>query len=385
MKPRSLIVTSAQHGELGLAISFVRGQALAAGARLQVPAALRAVHAKALPAETSSYTCLEDIAALVESYAPDVLLVFSAYMLARDGLATDQAVDALLRTVRDRGCVVVTSDPWLGLARRLKWTQIDRSMVIARRNAQHPLLAWLEARFRRAPRTPVVDLPILEATTHLYPTSIPACDDETPRVSFFNPASVREAGRPTARPDRSPERPEWLFVLSPDDVHVQSREVGLAEFTTYLFALLRHALAADRHAVLVAPPRISRRVKMALGGAVEVMMPCPFRVLEARLLGAEYVFSWNAFSFVNFVRVVNGLSVFSFDRGYTARILQPYYDLAVQSHLGGREPKYLDQRQLFSGYVLAHLAKTQVADLEEVRAAWRTSPTPDDILDRLVS
>ena len=63
---------------------------------------------------------------------------------------------------------------------------------------------------------------------------------------------------------------------------------------------------------------------------------------------------------------------------------RPFYERARACHFGDWEPPYLDQRQIFSPYVLAHLAKLQKPAMRALRERWQSSPTPDELVDQLL-
>ncbi|MBI4342468.1 MAG: hypothetical protein HY599_03765 [Candidatus Omnitrophica bacterium] len=389
-EPRSLIVLCRDPGEVGLARYFLREQAFAKGAVAVLPCDPSLFSAwRLLPVPAFPYATGEDLLALVHSHEPDVVFFFSAYLFALEGLLSPKALDTLLGQLRDRGCRVVTSDPFLGMGPHLAVAQIDTRMLA-------PGEPWLKRWLLRLwfglsrRRTKVLRAPSLEDVPHLYPHSIPDRDDHIPRMSFFNPTIIRGAvGAPAvgdgrAQGDALDGRPRWLFVLSARDVHVQGMLVGLREFTERLLGMLRHALEADRHPTLIAPSWLIRRLANALPASAELLSSCPSVEFEQRMLDAEYVFSWNPFSFSLLARVANELPVFVIDRGFLARTVKPYYDLARACYLGGWEPTYLDQRQLFSPYVLAHLARGQKPMMRELRERWLSSPTPDAVVEQLL-
>jgi hypothetical protein len=82
--------------------------------------------------------------------------------------------------------------------------------------------------------------------------------------------------------------------------------------------------------------------------------------------------------------VAHGLPVFLFDRGHFARTITPFYDVARTWYFNGWEPPSVDQGQLFSPYVLAHLAKAQKAATQAIRQRWQSSPTPDALVNQLL-
>jgi hypothetical protein len=382
---RTLIVTSSSHGELAHAMMFLRGQRLSEHARMLIPEILHAVHKDALPVAAFPYATLDDVLSAVDAHQPDLVCLFSAYLFSFDKLLSAKSLDTLLRRLRDRGCRVMTSDPFLGLASQVTPGQIDPQMLVPGESAWTRRLVALAIRSRGS-RAKVLNVSGLDDVLHVHPTSIPEHDDGITRVSFFNPAILRAATVPNAQAPRDPRdgSPRWLFVLSDSDLHVQTVRVGLPEFLENLLGMLRHAAAEKKQAALIAPSAIVQRLRHAVPEGIELLSWRPLDEFERRVIDAEYVFYWNAFSFSQLARIANELPFFVFDRGHFARTLTPYYEIARSCHLGGSEPKYLDQRQLFSPYVLAHLAKAQKPEMRALRERWQLSPSPDALVDRLL-
>jgi hypothetical protein len=391
MKPhqqaRTLIVTSRSHGELAHAMSFLRGQHIGERARMLIPEPLYSIHKDALPVAASPYATAEDILGVLDAYQPDLVCLFSAYLFSLENLFSTRSLDTVLRRLRDRGCRVMTSDPFLGLATEVTSGQIDTGMLVPGEPEWRRRLIALLMRVRGS-RAKAFSVSKLEDVIHLYPTSIPNRNDGIIRVSFFNPTIVRSSAEPVvddARRHPRDARPRWLFVLSDSDLHVQTVRVGLSEFLENLLGMLRHAVASERQGTLIAPASIIERLGAGALQGVELLPWRPLDEFEARVVEAEYVFYWNAFSFSQMARLANELPVFLFDRGHFARTVAPYYELARTCHLGGWEPSYLDQRQLFSPYVLAHLAKAQKPVMRGLRERWQLSPSPDALVDQLLS
>jgi hypothetical protein len=385
-EPRVMIVVSRDTEELSLAGSFLRGQHVAAGARILLPDNLYAAHREGLPAPALQYATLDNILRAVDEHQPDLVCLFSGYLLNVEKVLSFGSVETLLHRLRDRGCRMVTSDPLLGLLSRLTLAQVDAGMLALGEPGWKRWLNRVAVRLRGK----VIDVPHLDDVTHLYPTSIPRRDDRVPRVAFFNPASVGGAGESQAGGDGQGQggshtaRPRWLFTLSAMELQCQEALLGPREFTEILLGMLRYAVAVERDPTLIAPPSIVHRLANALPSSVELLSFCPPVEFEMRLLDAEYLFSWNAFSVSHLARIANELAVFLFDRGYYSRTIKPFYAIARECHFGGWEPSYVDQRQLFSPYVLAHLAKPQKPVMRALRERWQLSPTPDQLVDQLM-
>jgi len=413
---RSLIVVSRDYGELGFATSFLRGQAFASRAAIMLPDNLFASNttsflrgpgfasqaATVLPGDLSGdngasptipafqFRTLRDILDLVNTHKPDLVFLFSGYLLSNQrGVLSPESLDALLRYLRERGCRVITSDPFLGLAPQLTLAQIDTRMLTSGQTLWERWRMRLVLRLQ-GPRTKVVGVRSLEDVTHLYPTSIPPRGGNVPMVSFFNPNIVRAAAELRAardallQADADKLPPRWLFVVSSTDLECQHRLVGRRKFRGKVLRLLWHALAAGRRPTLIAPASILDGLSSKVPDLVELLSSCPLAEFEERLLEAEYVFYWNAFSFSQLSRLANELPVFLFDRGHLARTVKPYYEMARSCHYGAWEPPYLDQTHPFDLRELAELAARQKPAMRMIRERWQSSPTPDQLVDQLM-
>ena len=384
-EPRVLIVVTRDHGEFGFAASFLKGQRLARSARVLLPQALYGLYRDAAPAPTAPYQTLADILAAVDEHQPDLVCLFSGYLFENGGLLSCEAVNELVRHLGERGCRIATSDPFLGLGRKLTLSQIDARMFTSGQPAKKRWLTRLLLAFK-GPNTPVVRLPALEHVTHLYPTAIPPADDDVPRATFFNPAIIRPAATaPEPVQSGGEDRPpSWLFVLSKIDLECQFALHGRRGFERLLVATMWQTLATGRLPTLIAPAETTKRVARKLPALAELLPGCPFEEFERRLLGAEYVFYWNAFSFSLLARLANLLPVFLFDRGHLARTIRPYHELARSCHYGGWDLPYLDQRRTLGIESLAPMAAAQQPALRTLREHWSAAPTPDQVVHGLL-
>jgi hypothetical protein len=382
---RSLIIVSRDYGELALAVSLLRGQQLARATALLLPERLFRENQAALPVPALPYATLDDLLSAVNAHQPELVFLFSGYRLALEQVLPEASFNMLLRRLDQIGCRVFTSDPFLGLASSVTRHQLSGPLLVP---GEPALKRWLVRGVLGLQRRTanVLAVPSLETVTHLYPTAIPVTNDRIPRASFFNSTVIQPAGNSPEAGKSNPTAPvpRWLFVLSAADLHVQQVMLGLRQFTQVVLGFLRHTLEAERHATLIAPPLIIDKLVGVLPNTVELLPGCPVLEFERRMLEAEYVFSWNPFSFSQLPRMVNERPIFFFDRGHAARAVKPYYDVARACHFGGWEPRYLDQRQIFSPYVLAHLAGEQKPAFRALRERWQTSPSPDQLMEQLL-
>jgi hypothetical protein len=376
---RVLIVVTRDHGEFSLAMSFLRGQRLARRATMLLPDNLYLSYRASAGIPAIPYVGSDDILAAVDAAEPDIVCLFSGYLFEQGHLLSPESLNQLLQRLRDRGCRIVTSDPFLGLASGLTLGQIDTRMLASGQTGIRRWLTRLVVRWRGL-GTPVVRVPALEEVIHLYPTSVPLRPDGVERLSFFNPATIRLA----IEPEQPDSGRHWLFVLSATDLQCQRTSLGIRKFTALLAGMLWHTEQAGRLPTLIAPRSIVRLVARHLPEA-ELLTACPFDDFQRRLLDAEYVFFWNAFSFSHLARVANELPLFLFDRGHLARTIKPFYDVARACHFGGWELPYLDQQDALDADALRELATAQRPVIRALRESWEASPTPDKIVERLVS
>lgn len=383
---RTLFVLSKDYGELAMAMLFLHGQELATRAVLMLPEPVYGANKDSLPASTSLYATLQDILGVVDSHEPDLVFLFSGYLLSHDRLLSPPSLEVLVRRLRERGCGVVTSDPFVGLASHLTLSQLDSRMLVSRR----PLpVRWivrlgvhLLARHRR-----IVRVPILEHVIHVYPTSTLARGSENGvrSASFFNPNIVLPADESWGPSDRGSAK-NWLFVLSSTELEVQHQLLGTRAFTRVVAHLLHQALDAGRRPTLIGPPSIVEILRRGLPADrdLEVISFCSHVDFVARLLEAEYVFYWNVFTCSLFQRLANERPVFFFDRGHVSRTIEPFYQVALSFHFGNWMPTYLDQRRQLDPRALAELAEQQKPAMRAVRERWQASPTPAQLVDELL-
>lgn len=386
-EPRTLIVVTRDFGEFSLAVSFLRGQRFARTAQLLLPDNLLAFCRDAAPVPASPYQTGEDILAAVDRHQSDLVCLFSGYLFETGGLMSHEAVGDLVRQLRRRTCSVATSDPFLGLAGKLTLGQVDFRLDIADRGWLNRWLSHLALSLRN-PKTPVVR-PGLDDVTHLYPTAIPVAGDGVPRAAWADRIAADSLRHPptpthTNKKAEGDKPPSWLFLLASADLQCQIALQGRRRFERMLAKTLWHALAAGRLPTLIAPGPAIDRLRKRLPQLAELLPGCPFKEFERRLVDAEYVFYWNAFSFSQLMRLARQRPIFLFDRGHLSRTVQPYYQLASATHYGGWEPPCLDQRLPLDRDTLARLATEQLPALRDLCVRWSSAPSADEVVERLV-
>jgi len=376
MTPRSLFVLSNEHGQLGFALTLLRGQRFADGALVLLPDALMKENRGTLPVRADSYRSISEVRVHADEHRPEVVFFLSGHGVTGDASLDQRALQRLVSALHAGGCRVVTSDPLLGLGRALTLADVDPRMGTIKHAAGKRwllrVLLRLQGRNTRAAR-----LPAFEDSTHIYPMAVASGESTVAIASVFNRSIVRESVKKR-------DRATWLFLLTPDEAACQIALIGERELLRNLVGLARYTTEVGRTATVIAPAPIVERLASLAPGAGTYLPPCSAVEFEQRLLESEYTFYWGAFAFSQLVRLANGLPFFLFDRGWFARTMAPFYSRAVSWYFGGREPSYVDQRQLYSPYVLAHLAEQQQAAHQALLNRWQRLPTPDELVERLV-
>ena len=171
-----------------------------------------------------------------------------------------------------------------------------------------------------------------------------------------------------------------------EDHGVQVALHGHLAFHTVLLDRLKDAVCAGCQPVLLAPePCLAalRESATAIPGAI-LLSFCPFDLFHALLLDAEYVFYWNIFSNSIILRVVNGLPLFSFNRGHLAPVVTGLAEKGLRCYYQGASPPYLDQRRPLSLDTLAPLALQQEQTLTVAREALCQGTHPEALVKSLL-
>src|SRR5690348_9812897 len=111
---RLLFVVDNDFGALGTMMYFLHGQPVAARATLLLPRRLHELHGATLAVASRPYGSVADILAAVDAERPAVVLLASAYRLTAKNALGVQGVRELLGALRQRGCAVATTDPYIG-------------------------------------------------------------------------------------------------------------------------------------------------------------------------------------------------------------------------------------------------------------------------------
>ena len=385
---------SGAYGDLALAVSFVYGQEFSTRAAFALPERLHDANRDGLPVQAYPYRSVEDILRAARTWDAAIVFLFSAYGFPIERLCAPLGVrhfvDFLQRDERRR---VVTSDPFLGSASIITKAAV-RQMLPAPRDWLHDLLV-VRPNARRIARELDGVASALQGIVHLYPAPADFLENATgaPRISFFNPELPHQHPEwedPSARHAASRDEPSskgtWLFVLAPNDVALQQKKAGADGFVSDLLRMFQQTGDAGRRPVLIGPPPLLEQLagNLPTSLAAELVGFCSYREFSTRLREAEYAFFWNVFSCsAVFGRLVRGLPVLFLDQGHVARFSKKIYEDGLRCYFQGWEPTQVKQGAL-DAHVLAELASEQARSVERVTAYWRQSPTPEQVIERIL-
>lgn len=371
---------------------------------LLVPPSLYAIHREDLPVPIQPYESMPEIMAAVERMRPDVVFLFSGYLFANNGIFSNEEMAELIQALRQRGCRVVTSDPFFGLL-----AQMDDSFPYeteAERERNRQLL--------RAHA-------VLERLPHVYDVD-PRGLVASPTLVYANRAMVRPPAYVPCAPaikralGLDPARPRWLFVLASEDYGRLTKGDG-TPFHDLLTQQLFETLNQGRQPVLIAPltcnlavayrsltetqlmgyvlqrsqegqevdlakvpwATLARDVYEAADGLVLIPY-CRHDWFMSLILDAEYVFYWNMFSNSLVPRVVNRLPFFFSDPGHIARASPLLLDRVAQCYYVEGVPPCLDFSQPLDAGQLARRAAEQGPALRAMADNLLRAPRPAEVV-----
>jgi hypothetical protein len=382
---RLLFVVSGAYGDLTLAVTFLLGQELTRNAALALTPRLYDANRETLPIPVHRYASSDEILAAASGAA--IVFFLSAYGLPIERVVSPDGLGLLIQRLRANGCRVVTTDPFLGSASTVTTAQI-RGMLPPRGSLLRRIL------YRPGARQFVG---LLNATSvalhdvvHLYPapTDGIAAVSGLRRMSFFNPQLVDDdpvwddlvTGPPPGAV------PTWLFVLGSNDLVIQERKWGHAEFLRRLGLMFEQAYNAERRPVLVAPGSLLDELAGDRGQpeAVDLVPFASYRDFSARLRAAEYAFYWNLFSCSAYaLRLARKRPLVYFDQGHVAQFGPVIHRDAVRCYFGGYQPAQRQHGEL-RVEELPDLAREQRRAVDGLIAYWRQSPTPGEVVDAVL-
>lgn len=385
---RLLFVLDNDYGELTTLMYLVLGRVLAAESRLLLPERLMANNADALPGRTRGYTSVADILEAVDAERPEAVFLCSGYLYAIHDLMTLDEVAELTAAIEQRGCRVVTTDPFLGMFSIAPPAELvsiaipdhsDELDLDAIREVKAVEDVRLRSDFTRSEE-------IFRDAGHLYPAFCATPEGRTApsdrrNLSFFNDRLVC----PELDGPDGDARPVWLFVLSRTDFETQRMFVG-ARFADIVARMMTDALAAGRHPVMIAPDEFVASVtaRMPTVEGVDILSFCPFNRMISLLLAAEHAFYWNIVSHSILVRLFNGRPVVLFDHGHLVRNIPAMKERVVDWYYQGREPVFRDHEEPLTVETVAAWTAEERVSGPEVVARFRRAQSPEAMIASIV-
>jgi len=375
---RLLVIVSGQFGELGLARYFLGGLGIDPPPIMMVPASLGQPEGIEPGVVIRTYGELEDIDRAVEDCDPEVVILFSGYLLTIGRRFSLFKAFALLRRLRRRGARIVTSDPFVGLVRN-PWSLRFGKMIAPRKGGGPDRVAAALAPLLSI-RTYLIHLQ-LRRYPHLYAAPVahrfPVAGHR--RYAFYNPGSGPGAGSWTAPPAAAPE---WLFVLSEVDFRYQTNRLG-ESFAAHVAARLRDAARPGRRVAMIGPRPLIEDLRARLGAApgIELRENVAYADYMASIVGAGRVFLWNYFSFSVLHRILAGGPVHFFDEGHMVSVLPELEQAGIDTYYAGWRPPLLDVAEPFDEVRLDRFAQETRARFAQIKERMAAGMSPSALLE----
>jgi hypothetical protein len=399
-----LFILNNDYGELGLAMYFLQGRGLIDSTTLLLPPRLFSKNKNTVPGDVFEYESIEDIVRTVDEIKPDIVFLFSGYILPLHGVISLEAMADLVQLLADRKCKIVASDPFFGIFSGMDPSSISAPEALQMFEAE--ILLKQSWAYRLSTTFGNIQIlkkfaaasHIIKDTTHLYYTR-PDPDSElievnTQNVTFFNPSLIYDEKESSAsevaaarRVDSSAsEDKHWLFILGSVDYELQTSFYGEAVFIELLVKKVEQTLQAGRRPVFLAPDEcVQKMISLVPVAARKGLMTfCAYEQFSSLLLEAEYVFYWNLASYSTFLRVINGLPMFMFDEGHLARHVKPMYKRMVQWYYQNWTPPSLNHNEALDAEVLAELSKNYKQDTSRILENLKELPTPEQVIEDLL-
>jgi Flp pilus assembly protein TadD len=402
---RLLFVLDNDFGELTTVKYFLLGQSLAARTTLLLPERLYGHNREAVPGRTRRYGSMADILDVVDREQPAIVFLCSGYLLCEHLSWPPGDLAHLVNGLRERGCRVVTSDPYLGMLsqrdpRTLISFQLPGEQAIKFLIEQHgatvsnrPEIVERMAESRKAAEEKVwaylgQSEQVLRDSYHLYPSYCDvapgdAAETDARNLAFFNERLLWPA--PSPRP--GPARPHWLFILASTDYDLQRVFEGIAGFVDIVANKLTETVAAGRHPILIGPGELIDRVVARLPSAegIDLLAHCPFTRFMSLLITAEHAFYWNAVSHSLLIRLYNRLPIVLFDRGHLIRIAPAVHRRIVAWYYQGWEPPVRNQHDLLTVQKVEGWAADYRRQADRLAERYRRAPGPEQMIVDLMN
>lgn len=395
--PRLLFLLNNDYGELGLTMYFLQGSDLVNSSTVLLPPRLYANNKDTLPCETYEYTGIEDIIDRVETISPDIVFLFSGYILPNHDLLSIEVMADLVQLLSDRKCKIVTSDPFFAIFSRMDRTNITGPESL--RLFETDLIPDLHWEYRvnatwgnlRILEQFALASDILKDTVHLYYCKPDPRDEPIPgstyTAAFFNQSLIYEPCASSPPQGQNSADPHWLFIIGAVDYELQTHLYPEGEFLNVLEEQMNQTLREGRRFVFLAPDECVQALipRAPVSARKDLMNFCGYEKFTSLLLEAEYVFYWNLASYSTFLRVINGLPMFMFDGGHLVRHVKPMAERMGQAYYQNWTPPFLDPHEELKTEVLEELSKDYKEDTNKILQNLKQLPSPEQAIAGLLN
>lgn len=356
-RPRVLFIQSADFGDLSTAFDLMRGGTFTARALL--PRRLFNLQPQPIDLDLKAYDRCDDLRTAIRELAPDLVFLFSGWLFAINGLMTAEELKSLVDELKADGLAVLTSDPFLGLAD-------DPSLDLF--NPAHPGAAFLAEHFR------TISGALRGVDTY---SPVPLHDPSADSTAYACFPGLRTGADSTR---------EWMFLLSHEDVLLQTQKLGEVAFAGRVVALALDARRAGAEPVLLAPERFAELVRALAPQALDLIIAGAIGhdAFQRRLAGAEYSFHWNIVSNSILTRALAAKPVFFLGEGHLVHAMPSIREKAIAAYYAGARPPMLDDNAPLERIALARLSDRQRDDFEPARARIASLPSPDEMVWRIL-
>jgi tetratricopeptide (TPR) repeat protein len=387
--PRLLFVLDNDFGELTTVKYFLLGREMAGCATLLLPERLYAHNRDAIPGRTRRYRSVADILEAVDRERPAIVLLCSGYLLWEHLSFAPEEVAGLVEGLRERGCRVVTADPFLGMLSK----QSPRTLIHIDVPTNHPVWTVEQLASTTRPQEErmwanyTVSEQILRDACHLYPSHCEVPDEDRTdtderNLEFFNDRLLFPG--PSGTPASG--KPLWLFILTGADCQMQMLFEGESGFMRVVARKLVETLAAGRHPILIAPKEFIEPLIecMPTAEGIDILSHRPFNQFMSLLLAAEQVFYWNAVSHSLLIRLYNQLPIVLFDRGHLVRNAPAIYPRVVRWYYQGWAPALRSHHEPLTLATVEEWTAEYRRHAARLAERYRRAPSPEEVVARLM-
>ena len=403
-KLKLLFVVSRDFGELTRAIYFAQEPEFESC--LLIRPSVSTIQADDVPVPFRTYESVADVLAADEGFQPDAVFLFSGYLFLHDGIFSGAELGDLVRSLRQRGRPVFTSDPVFGWLRGLNASMSEAGPEHDPGPPRPPETCPTAAEMSRDQRRRFLGAfggvdAILEPLPHVYDLSPPPGFVTGEPLVYSNRRMVTPPGRVPGLAEfrqalgLDPARPRWAFVMAREEykwlTQQQDETPGIRTVRSLARTNRFHDLVTDqmyevlgqgRQPVLVAPPDCTSAVALRSSPAEGIILlpDCRHSWFTALLLEAEYVFNWNMFSNSLKLRAANRLPFFLFESGHIGRSNPALMERMARCYYAAGVPPFLDFSQPLDAGELAQLAAKQEPLLQGMADTLLRSPRPAEAL-----